>query len=53
MDSYLKTRVIAGATLISFLATACTTLDPYTASSISICFYYFFLFSLLRNSSPV
>ena len=30
MDSYVKTRVIAGATLISFLATACTTLDPYT-----------------------
>ena len=30
MDSHPKTRLIAGVTLISFLATACTTLDPYT-----------------------
>ncbi|MFW2404187.1 MAG: OmpA family protein [Gammaproteobacteria bacterium] len=33
MDSYPKLRRIAGITLISFLATACTTLDPYTQES--------------------
>ncbi len=33
MDSHPKLRRIAGITLISFLATACTTLDPYTQES--------------------